>query len=276
MADDHFPDSFARELSDVSVELKRVGDLADGVARSLTHAFRGAILDGRSLKSVLGEVSRAFAEIALKAALKPVGTLVSGAIESLFTATNPALGGVTPFAKGGVVAQPTYFAAGGGFGVAGEAGAEAILPLARGSDGRLGLAGGGQTINVTFNVTASDARSFAASEAEVSAMLLRAVRRGTRGASRAEAPVQTSAFTVSAAHRRAAEAARWRRMDDLDPATSAAGDESGRRSDSPRRVFIELQGGHVAAEGTEAAEAYRTSPAPGASGARRRVARLGT
>jgi phage-related minor tail protein len=66
-------------------------------------------------------------------------------------------------------------------GVAGEAGAEAIMPLRRGSDGRLGVASAGQAVNVTFNVTASDARSFAASEAEVSAMLLRAVRRGTRG-----------------------------------------------------------------------------------------------
>jgi hypothetical protein len=36
-------------------------------------------------------------------------------------------------------------------------------------------------VNVTFNVTATDARSFAASEAELSAMLLRAVKRGTRG-----------------------------------------------------------------------------------------------
>jgi len=179
MANEHF-DELQRELTDVSVELRRVGDLADGVGRSLTSAFRGAILDGRSLKSVLGEVSRAFADIALRAALKPLGTLVSGVVENLFTATNPALGGVTPFAKGGVVAAPTYFPMGRGLGVAGEAGPEAILPLTRGSDGRLGVAGGGN-VSVTFNVTATDARSFAASEAEISALLLRAVKRGTRG-----------------------------------------------------------------------------------------------
>ena len=181
MADERFPDSFSHELGDVSVELARVGDLADGVGRSLSNALRGAVLDGRSLKSVLGEVSRAFADIALKAALKPVGTLVSGAVEQLFAATNPALGGVTAFAKGGVVAAPSYFPTGAGLAVAGEAGPEAILPLSRGSDGRLGLAGAGAAVNVTFNVTANDARSFAASEAEISAMLLRAVRRGTRG-----------------------------------------------------------------------------------------------
>lgn len=181
MADNQFPDSFSRELGDVSIELARVGDLADSVGRSLTNAFKGAILDGKSLKSVLGDVSRAFADIALKAALKPLGTLISGAVESLFNATNPALGGVTAFAKGGVVAAPTYFPAGRGLGLAGEAGPEAILPLSRGSDGRLGIAGAGSSVNVTFNVTTNDARSFAASEAEISAMLLRAVKRGMRG-----------------------------------------------------------------------------------------------
>lgn len=180
MADDGFPDAFTRELTDVSVELKRVGDLADGVGRSLSTALRGAVLDGKSLKSVLGDVSRAFADIALRAALKPVGLLVSSAVEGLFSATNPALGGVTPFARGGVISAPTYFPLGRGLGVAGEAGAEAVLPLARGSDGRLGVASGGGNVSVSFNVTAPDARSFIASEAELSAMLLRAVKRGTR------------------------------------------------------------------------------------------------
>ena len=181
MADDLFPDSFRSDLSEVALELDRIGDLADGVGRSLSRAFSGAILDGKSLKSVLGEVARSFSDIALKAAFKPLGNLVSGAVEGLFTATNPALSGVTPFARGGVLASPAYFPMQGGLGLAGEAGPEAILPLSRGSDGRLGVASSpGSTINVSFNVTTSDARSFVASEAEVSAMLLRAVKRGMR------------------------------------------------------------------------------------------------
>ena len=99
----------------------------------------------------------------------------------MFNATTPALGGVTAFAKGGVIAAPSYFPLGQGTGHAGEAGPEAIMPLVRGSDGSLGVAGGaGRAVTVNFNVTAPDARSFVASEAELSAMLLRAVRRGTR------------------------------------------------------------------------------------------------
>ena len=181
MADNLFPDSFGRELGDVSIELERIGDLADGVARSISTAFRGALLDGKSFKSVLGDIARSFADIALKAAIRPLGDLVGGLVGNLFAGTNPALGTVTPFAKGGVIATPSYFPMADGLGLAGEAGPEAIMPLARGADGRIGVAGGGGAVHVTFNVTASDARSFAASEAELSAMLLRAVRRGTRG-----------------------------------------------------------------------------------------------
>lgn len=181
MADDLFPDSFRDELDSVSAELGRIGDLADNVARSISAGFRGALLEGKSLKSVLGDIARSFADIALKAAIKPLGDMVGGLIGNLFAGTNPALGNVTPFAKGGVIATPSYFPLTGGLGLAGEAGPEAVMPLARGPDGRLGVAGGGGAVNVTFNVTASDARSFAASEAEISAMLLRAVKRGTRG-----------------------------------------------------------------------------------------------
>lgn len=59
-----------------------------------------------------------------------------------------AMGGVfdsssrlTAFAKGGVVKSPTLFRFGDGgqFGVMGEAGAEAVMPLKRGPDGRLGV-----------------------------------------------------------------------------------------------------------------------------------------
>ncbi|MGV8856703.1 MAG: phage tail tape measure protein [Devosia sp.] len=181
MADDPFARSFADELGGVAQELERIDDLANSVSRSISTAFRGGLSDGKSFRSLLGDIAKSFADIALKAAVKPLGDLVGGLVGNVFTATNPALGGVTPFAKGGVIAAPSYFPLGQGLGVMGEAGAEAVLPLQRGSDGQLGVAGGGGAINVTFNVTASDARSFAASEAELSAMLLRAVRRGTRG-----------------------------------------------------------------------------------------------
>jgi phage-related minor tail protein len=64
----------------------------------------------------------------------------------------------------------------------GEAGAEAILPLARGADGRLGVAAGGTAppVNIVFNVTTPDAASFRKSEAQITGMIARAASRGAR------------------------------------------------------------------------------------------------
>ncbi|HTJ56992.1 MAG TPA: phage tail tape measure protein [Devosiaceae bacterium] len=181
-SDPLFSDGFSTELSGVSTQLGQINSLAGSVSRSITSAFRSAAVDGKSLNNVLGDIALSFSNIALKAALQPVSQLISGFVSNLFTATNPTLGGVTAFAKGGVIASPTYFPMGSGTGLAGEAGPEAIMPLVRGADGSLGVAGaGGGAVTVNFNVSAPDAKSFAASEAEVSAMLLRAVRRGTRG-----------------------------------------------------------------------------------------------
>ena len=47
------------------------------------------------------------------------------------------------------------FANGGGFskGIMGEAGPEAVIPLRRGADGKLGVSGGGDSITNHFNIT---------------------------------------------------------------------------------------------------------------------------
>ena len=66
-------------------------------------------------------------------------------------------GGLARFATGGaftnkIVDQPTYFAFAMGAGLMGEAGPEAIMPLKRGSDGRLGVSGcGGGDVQVVIN-----------------------------------------------------------------------------------------------------------------------------
>jgi len=62
--------------------------------------------------------------------------------------------GIVPFANGGIVDRPMMFPFAKGIGLMGEAGPEAIMPLKRGADGKLGVAGGGGT-SVTVNVDAS-------------------------------------------------------------------------------------------------------------------------
>lgn len=108
---------------------------------ALTGALRGAVIDGKGLEGVLTGLARRMSDIALSAGLKPLEGVFSSGVSAL-------LGRVTPFAKGGVVASPTYFGSsssgtGGGLGLMGEAGAEAILPLKRGPDGALGVASEG-------------------------------------------------------------------------------------------------------------------------------------
>jgi phage-related minor tail protein len=86
-----------------------------------------------------------------------------------------------PFAAGGIVNSPTLFGMRGGMGLMGERGAEAILPLARGPDGRLGVqSGGGGAVNVTVHIQTPDVAGFERSRGQVSAMIARAVQRGQR------------------------------------------------------------------------------------------------
>ncbi len=171
--------------------LRDLQGLADGFGRSMTTAFKRSVLDGKRFEDVLRSLALGLSARALDAALAPLSRGIGGLLGGIFGsfagakgfAKGGVIGGVTAFASGGTIAAPTYFPMRGGIGLAGEAGPEAILPLARGADGKLGVRGGGTggAVNVTFNVTARDAESFRRSEAEISAMLARAVARGQRG-----------------------------------------------------------------------------------------------
>jgi len=61
------------------------------------------------------------------------------------------------------------------------AGPEAIMPLSRGADGRLGVkASGGSSVNVTMNIKTPDAQSFQRSEAQIAAQMSRLMGRAQR------------------------------------------------------------------------------------------------
>ena len=130
---------------------------------------------------MLKELALRIASIAFDASMRPISTAIGGALGGL---TSAFAGGAATkmYARGGVVGRADPVSAGRGIGLAGEAGPEAILPLARGADGRLGVASDGATPTVVHvTVTTPDADSFRKSEAQVTAMLARAVGRGRRG-----------------------------------------------------------------------------------------------
>jgi len=155
---------------------------------TLGSAFSDLLIRGKSFGDVLRSLALRLSDLALKAAFQPLTNAIGGAFAGAFSGVAFAKGGMiqrgmpVPFAEGGIIASPiTFPLAGNRVGIAGERGAEAILPLARGPDGRLGVrAGGGGGINVTFNVTTPDADSFRRSETQLAALLARAVAQGQR------------------------------------------------------------------------------------------------
>ena len=174
--------SLQRELADAA----RYGRQ---FSTALVNAFEGVALRGRSLSDALRSLALSLSRMALRAAFQPLeqglaslfsGLLSGGAAFARGSIVQNAL--PVPFAAGGVIASPIAFPlAGGRMGLAGERGPEAIMPLARGSDGRLGVrAQGGGGVSVTFNVTTPDVDSFRRSEAQIAALLARAVAVGQR------------------------------------------------------------------------------------------------
>lgn len=167
-----------------SKALKELEDLSDSFGASLTGALRDAAVSGKSLDQVLRNLGQSLAGQALNRGLEPL----SGLASSLFAKAIGGIAGLFPFADGGVfsgggiVSQPTTFPMRGGVGLMGEAGPEAIMPLARGPDGRLGVAAGqgAQPVSIVFNVHAPDPATFAKSESQLAEMLARTVSRGFR------------------------------------------------------------------------------------------------
>lgn len=194
---DDIDDGLIVEIAaDTSAFRREIGEaerLARGFGRVVGDALTGAALRGREADDVLRSLAARLSSLALDVAFRPleqgVAGLLQGALGGLGGALGFASGGafangrVIPFAQGGVVAAPTYFPlAGGQTGLMGERGAEAILPLRRGPDGRLGVAagGGGRAMNVTVNVATPDPGAFRRSDAYLAGLVARAVARGER------------------------------------------------------------------------------------------------
>ncbi|MEP0519657.1 MAG: phage tail tape measure protein [Hyphomicrobiales bacterium] len=179
------------DISHASESLKALDDLATRFGTALTGALKSSVLGGQKMSNVLSGLAHQLSDLALQAAIEPLKTGFSSSIGSVLSGLlgglpGFALGGVfssgnvTPFAKGGVISAPSYFPMNNGLGIMGEAGPEAIMPLARGADGSLGVRGDGGALSVSVNIQTRDVESFRKSEGYVSAMLARAVGRGQR------------------------------------------------------------------------------------------------
>jgi phage-related minor tail protein len=188
--------AFSASLREVQGSLgettRDLGNLERGFSGGLKRAFDGLVMDGMKLSDALGVVARAMSQTVYNAAVKPVtdhlGSLLAGGLNSVVSGLMPfasggsfAQGRVMPFASGGIVSGPTAFPMRGGTGLMGEAGPEAIMPLARGADGRLGVrTQGGQAVSVTINIATPDVRGFERSQSQIAASVARALSAANR------------------------------------------------------------------------------------------------
>lgn len=131
-----------------------------GVIASAMSGYASAATAAGQLAASLTQA--AIAQAAYSAALVPIAGAVLAPVAA--TATGAAIGTanilasagmlasrVTAFADGGIVDKPTYFPMKGSrMGLMGEAGTEAIMPLRRTPDGRLGVEAQVQQPNITI------------------------------------------------------------------------------------------------------------------------------
>ncbi|MGF1500820.1 MAG: phage tail tape measure protein [Paracoccaceae bacterium] len=212
--------SFAAEIGSATKAMRgmeqQAASLSRSIGSSLRTAFDRAVFGGAKLGEVFRGLASDVLGKTLDLAIKPVQSALSqglaSGVGSLIGAVTGAVGGATPFAsggvvqagravpgasrpgrfdagrvrafaRGGVVDRATFFPMRDGLGLMGEAGPEAILPLSRGPDGRLGVeSSGGAAAGPVVNVTIStpDLESFSRSRGQVAAQLARAVSRGAR------------------------------------------------------------------------------------------------
>jgi lambda family phage tail tape measure protein len=139
----------------------QVGDAVINTFQGLEDQLTSFVTTGKAnftdlANSIIADIAR----IAIRQAI--IKPLVGGVMD-IFNIKPSAMGnvfaqnGIQKFARGGIVDKPTMFPFANGIGLMGEAGPEAIMPLRRGRDGRLGVqaANGGGAVSVMVNVDAS-------------------------------------------------------------------------------------------------------------------------
>ena len=143
---------------------KSAFDLAKQTEEAFVNAFKG--MEDALVKFVMtGKLN--FRDLANSIIADLTRMLIRYAVvqplfRSIFPSIKFANGGVIDagntikqYARGGIVNKPTLFPMANGMGLMGEAGPEAIMPLKRGANGKLGVQSSGGVGNIVVNVDAS-------------------------------------------------------------------------------------------------------------------------
>jgi len=148
-------DDYKKKVEDVAGSIKSaMGNALQGMEDALVNfVTTGKLAFGDLARSIINDMIRIVIQQAI---MKPFTGWLGGILG--FADGGVVSGGeqVKKFAYGGIVNRPTMFPMKNGMGLMGEAGAEAVMPLKRGSNGKLGVqASGGGVGNVVVNVDAT-------------------------------------------------------------------------------------------------------------------------
>ena len=155
-----FGEAMVAKLDAFKKSIKGVGDAMGDVVVKAIKGMEDALVDfvmkgTISFRNLANSIISDMVRIAIQ---QTITAPLTGWFKGLFgNADGNAFidGKVQKYAYGGVVNKPTLFPMANGMGLMGEAGAEAILPLSRGSDGKLGVKSQGGGTNIVVNVDAS-------------------------------------------------------------------------------------------------------------------------
>jgi len=170
-------EEYRTKAADVAGQVKNaMGNALQGMEDALVNfVMTGKLAFGDLARSILADITRIVIRSAIiSPLLGSFGIKVGSANGNVFQG-----GEVQKYAYGGVVNRPTVFPMKNGMGLMGEAGAEAIMPLKRGSDGKLGVmsqGGGSNVVNVSVDAGNTNAQGNNAKAQQLGKMIGHAIQ----------------------------------------------------------------------------------------------------
>lgn len=168
-----YSDEYIQQLAQQNIALeqqeelqKQIEQTADTIAGHFGDAFTSIVDGTKSVKDAFADMARNILKhlwdiLVMQQITGVLGNFfgTTGAISASANGNVFSGGNIVPFANGGIVNGPTLFPmTGSNTGLMGEAGPEAIMPLKRGKDGKLGVSvegSGSVVVKQEFNFAAN-------------------------------------------------------------------------------------------------------------------------
>ena len=151
-------DKITKFVESIQTVGEAMGDVVVKGIKGMEDALVKFVTTGKlNFKNLANSIIADMARIAIQQTITmPFSNFIKGIFSKNANGNTFVDGKVQKYAYGGIVKKPTIFPMANGMGLMGEAGAEAILPLRRGSNGKLGVQSTGGSIgNIVVNVDAS-------------------------------------------------------------------------------------------------------------------------